>query len=96
MISSRLIVKTFGQLAHYRIARKAQFSQNFSGGAHNFRQAFRPQHDERDRQYQYDFEQVQKVTPVPLSELTRRNDYKFHAASVCLIIIIPAWGVNDA
>jgi hypothetical protein len=59
MDSSRRFIEAFGQLAHDGIAREAQFSQNFSYGAQNFGQALWPKHDERDRKYQNDFEQVQ-------------------------------------
>jgi hypothetical protein len=79
----------------HRIARQAQFAQNFSGYAHHFGELLRPQHDQRDRQYQYDLKQVHAMTAVPLTPITSHGFEKRreHARQ---IFIVPVWGVNDA
>ena len=66
------------------IASQAQLAQNFSYGAHNFRQAFGADDNQRDRENQNYFKKVQTSMTV-----------RAMMPAPCQLIIIPDCGVND-
>ncbi len=82
------------------IAREAKLAQDFSHGAHNFGQAFGAEDDQRDREDDNYFKEVQSSMTVrsesPCNSMTAPRAGKFPATATCQLIIIPDFGVNDA
>jgi hypothetical protein len=79
------------------IAGKAQLAQNFPHRAHNFRQPFGADDDQRDRENQGYFKKIRQtsMTTNTCYSTTLRGAQKFLASAPCQLIIIPDWGVND-
>jgi hypothetical protein len=80
------------------IAREAKLAQDFSSGAHNLGQAFRAQHNQRDREDDSYFKEVQSSMTVRRNSMTSRRAEKLRAPATlpCQLIIIRDRGVNDA
>ena len=82
------------------IAREAKLAQDFSYGAHNFGQAFGAEYDQRDREDDNYFKEVQSSMTVRsesrCNSMTAPRAGKFPTAPTCQLIIIPDFGVNDA
>jgi len=82
------------------IAREAKLAQDFSHGAHNFGQAFGAEYDQRDREDDNYFKEVQSSMTVrsesSCNSMTTPRAGKFPTAPTCQLIIIPDFGVNDA
>ena len=82
------------------IAREAKLAQDFSHRAHNFGQALGAEYDQRDRQNDNYFKEVQASMTVrsesPFNSMTAPRAGKFPATPICQLIIIPDFGVNDA
>ena len=79
------------------IAREAKLAQDFSNGTHNFGQAFGAKDDQRDREDDNYFKEVQASMTVRFeshcNSMTAPSAGKFPATQ---LIIIPDLGVNDA
>jgi len=96
------LVEHVGQFVEDGIARQAQLAQDFSHSAHDLRQAFGADYNQRDREDQSYFKKVQTSMTVrhagQCDSMTLRGAGKFRASSPapCQLIIIPDRGVNDA
>jgi len=80
------------------IARQAQLTQDFSDRAHDFRQAFRADDNQRNREDEGYFEKIRQnsMTIDKCNSKTSWGAEKFRETAPCQLIIIPDWGVNDA
>ena len=82
------------------IAREAKLAQDFSHGAHNFGQAFGAEDDQRDREDDNYFKEVQSSMTVRSESrrnlMTSPRVGKFPTTATSQLIIIPDFGVNDA
>ena len=93
----RGLVEDVGQFMEHGIAGKAKLAQNFPHRAHNFRQAFGADDDQRDREDECYFKEIRQISMTDkCNSMTSRGAEKFHATAPCQLIIIPDWGVNDA
>jgi hypothetical protein len=80
------------------IAREAKLAQDFSNSAHNLGQAFGAEDNQRDREDDNYFKEVQTSMTVRCNSMTPRRAEKFRTPStlLCQLIIIRDRSVNDA